>query len=407
MDLESFFPAKERFELAMQLNNLLASPGFAAWMEGEPLDIQKLPHERHSPSARSRGGNHVSPTGPLLSLREGTSRFPHTPSPCSWAGQPMSIPVFAARHVYAAVDPADAVEAVREAFVAHARGEWLMPSKVYVPAPPDGDFRAMPARGGGYAVLKWVTSYPRNPARGLPTVSGIVLLSDTADGRLLAQLDAGAVTALRTGAAAVLAAETLAAGDEPAAVIGCGVNGRAVARTFLARGRDVSCWDADAARGAAVAEELGAAAAVSREEALGADVVATVTPGSEVLFGPGSLRAGQHVSLMGADGPGKAEIAVEELARARVIVDEWEQASHNGDVSRAVEAGALGREDVTELGRILTGEAGGRTGADEITVFDSTGLAVQDLAVAALVYERYRSDPGDPAFADVVEVELS
>jgi ornithine cyclodeaminase/alanine dehydrogenase-like protein (mu-crystallin family) len=319
----------------------------------------------------------------------------------------MAIPVFSARHVHAAVDPADAVEAVREAFVAHARGEWLMPSKVYVPAPPDGDFRAMPARGGGYAVLKWVTSYPRNPERGLPTVSGIVLLSDTADGRLLAQLDAGAITALRTGAAAVLAAEALAAGDGPAAVIGCGVNGRAVARTFLARGRDVLLWDADPARGAAVAEELGAAPAGSREAALAADVVATVTPGREVLFGPGSLRAGQHVSLMGADGPGKAEIAVEELARARVVVDEWEQASHNGDVSRAVEAGALGRGDVTELGRILTGEAGGRAGADEITVFDSTGLAVQDLAVAALVYERYRSGPGDPAFAGVAEVKLA
>ena len=171
----------------------------------------------------------------------------------------MSIPVFAARHVYAAVDPSDAVEAVREAFVAHARGEWLMPSKVYVPVPPDGDFRAMPARGGGYAVLKWVTSFPRNPERGLPTVAGVALLSDATDGRLLAELDAGALTALRTGAAAVLAAETLAAGDGPAAVIGCGVNGRAVARTFLARGRKSSSgtriptaplrWPGSSARG--------------------------------------------------------------------------------------------------------------------------------------------------------------
>ena len=319
----------------------------------------------------------------------------------------MSIPVFAAGHVYAAVDPADAVEAVREAFVAHARGEWLMPSKVYVPAPPDGDFRAMPARGGGYAALKWVTSFPGNPERGLPTVSGIVLLSDAADGRLLAQLDAGAVTALRTGAAAVLAAETLAAGDGAAGVIGCGVNGRAVARTFLARGREVLLWDRDAARSAAVAEELGAGTADSREEALGADVVATVTPGREILFGPGSLHPGQHVSLMGADGPGKAEIAVEEFARARVVVDEWEQASHNGDISRAVEAETLGPEDVTELGRILLGEAGGRAQADEITVFDSTGLAVQDLAVAALVYERYRAEAGADAFGGVVEVELA
>jgi alanine dehydrogenase len=295
----------------------------------------------------------------------------------------VSIPAFSARHVYAAVDPSAAVDAVRAAFLAHARGEWLMPSKVYVPAPPDGDFRAMPARGGGYAVLKWVTSFPRNPERGLPTVGGIVLLSDAADGRLLAQLDAGALTALRTGAAAVLAAETLAATDGPAAVIGCGVNGRAVARTFVARGRQVVLWDADSVRAGRLSEELGAAGLATQEEAFGADVVATVTPGSEVLFRPGSLHAGQHVCLMGADGPGKAEIAVEELLRARVVVDEWEQASHNGDVSRAVEAGVLGRDDVSELGRVLLGDEPGRASGDEITVFDSTGLALQDLAVAA------------------------
>ena len=311
----------------------------------------------------------------------------------------MSIPVFAARHVYAAVDPSDAVDAVREAFVAHARGEWLMPSKVYVPVPPDGDFRAMPARGGGYTVLKWVTSFPRNPERGLPTVGGIVLLSDATDGRLLAELDAGAITALRTGAAAVLAAETLAAGDGPAAVVGCGVNGRAVARTFLARGRDVLLWDADAGRAAQVAAELGAAAAGSREAALAAGVVATVTPGREALFEPGGLRPGQHVSLMGADGPGKAEIAVEELARVRdgilsveprvrLFCDEWDQASHGGDIANAFQAGKIGREDVTQLGDVLTGQAPGRQSPDDITLFDSTGLAVQDLAVAILVYER-------------------
>ena len=318
----------------------------------------------------------------------------------------MSVPAFSARHIYAAVDPGAAVEAVHQAFVAHARGEWLMPSKVYVPAPPDGDFRAMPARGGGYAVLKWVTSFPRNPERGLPTVGGIVLLSDTSDGRLLAQLDAGALTALRIGAAAVVAAEALAEGDGPAAVVGCGVNGRAVARTFLARGRQVVLWDADRERAARLSDELGAGGVVPREEAFGADVVATVTPGREVLFPPGSLRAGQHVCLMGADGPGKAEIAVEELLRARVVVDEWEQASHNGDVSRAVEAGALGRKDVAELGRILLGEEPGRAAGDEMTVFDSTGLAVQDLAVAAAVYERWRADPDAAAFAGVVSVSL-
>ena len=340
----------------------------------------------------------------------------------------MGIPVFSARHVYAAVDPADAVEAVRRAFVDHARGDWLMPSKVYVPAPPDGDFRAMPARGGGHAVLKWVTSFPRNPERGLPTVSGIVLLSDAADGRLLAQLDAGALTALRTGAAAVLAAETLAAQNGPAAVVGCGVNGRAVARTFLARGREVLLWDADAVRSAEVAGELGASVAPSREEALAAGIVATVTPGGEILFAAGSLRPGQHVSLMGADGPGKAEIAVDELARARVVVDEWEQsatsgilpteprvrlfcdewdqASHGGDIAHAVQVGKIDRDDVTQLGDVLTGEAQGRQSAGDITIFDSTGLAVQDLAVAALVYEHWRAGGDGAAFAGVVEIDL-
>ena len=153
-----------------------------------------------------------------------------------------SIPVLTGRDVRQAVSPAEAVEAVREAFIAHARGDWRMPSKVYVTNYPAGDFRAMPAIGGGHALLKWVTSFPGNPAQGLPTVSGLVLVSDAEDGRLLALLDAGAVTALRTGAAAVLAAETLGRSDaQTAAVVGAGVNGRAVAETFLARGRRSLC----------------------------------------------------------------------------------------------------------------------------------------------------------------------
>jgi alanine dehydrogenase len=321
----------------------------------------------------------------------------------------VSVPFLARDNVYAALDPAAALEAVRQAFVDHASGEWFMPSKVYVPAPPDGDFRAMPARGGGYTVLKWVTSFPGNPERGLPTVAGVVLLSDAVTGELRAIMDAGAVTALRTGAAAVLAAEILGRdADSPAAVVGSGVNGRAVARTLLARGRQVLLWDARAAQAEALAEELGEGATVAsdRDEALGAAVVATVTPGGEILFPPGSLRPGQHASLMGADGPGKAEIAVEELLRARVVCDEWEQASHNGDIGRAVDAGSLRREDVAELGRVLTGEEEGRRSDDEITVFDSTGLAVQDLAVAIAVYERWRASPNAEGLAGVTEVEL-
>jgi ornithine cyclodeaminase/alanine dehydrogenase-like protein (mu-crystallin family) len=181
----------------------------------------------------------------------------------------------------------------------------------------------------------------------------------------------------------VLAAETLGRPDAAtAAVIGAGVNGQAAARTFVARGRDVMLWDVDGQRAAQAAEELDARVAASREEALAADLLVTVTPGREIVLGAGSLQPGQHASLMGADGPGKAEIAVEELRRVHVFCDDWIQASHNGDLVNAVEAGVVGEEDVTQLGDVLAGTAEGRSSDEDSTVFDSTGLAIQDLAIA-------------------------
>jgi alanine dehydrogenase len=318
------------------------------------------------------------------------------------------ISFFNGARVREAVSPEGALEAVREAFIAYARGEWTMPPKVYVPAYPEGDFRAMPALGAGHALLKWVTSFPGNPAQGLPTVTGLVLLSDATNGMLKAVLDAGAVTALRTGAAAVLAAETLGRADaETAAVIGAGVNGEAAARTLVARGRHVQLWDIDRTRAEEVAEQVGAEVAQGRDEALAADLLVTVTPGRNILLEEGSLRPGQHASLMGADGPGKAEIAVEELARVkvfcddwdqdrtdgirprgRIYADDWEQASHNGDLVHAVEAGVLRRDDVAQLGDVLVGAAEGRQSDRDITIFDSTGLAIQDLAIALAAIER-------------------
>jgi alanine dehydrogenase len=299
------------------------------------------------------------------------------------------IPVFAARDVEAAVPPERALDAVRDAFIAYSRGDWSMPPKVYVPAYPAGDFRAMPALGAGHALLKWVTSFPGNPAAGLPTVTGLVLLSDASNGMLKAAFDAGAVTALRTGAAAVLAAEELGRSDAASAtVIGAGINGRAAAKTFVARGRKVALWDVDRNRAEAAAAEIGAQVAESTEAALAADLLVTVTPGHEVLLPEGSLQPGQHVSLMGADGPGKAEISVAELTRTRIFCDDWEQASHNGELVHAVEAGRLARDNVTPLGDVLAGSAQGRQADDEITTFDSTGLAIQDLAIALAAMER-------------------
>jgi ornithine cyclodeaminase/alanine dehydrogenase-like protein (mu-crystallin family) len=310
----------------------------------------------------------------------------------------LGLPVMGRGALLHAVPAGEAVDAVSRAFLAHHRGEWTMPPKVYVGAYPAGDFRAMPAQGDGRAMLKWVTSFPGNPARGLPTVMALVIVSSAEDGRPLALLEGATVTALRTGAAAVLAAEVLARPDaSSASVIGLGPNGHASVRAFLARGRsDVMVWDLDDARTAAVAAEPGVRAASSREEALGADIVVTVTPGHEPLFAEGSLRPGQHVSLMGADGPGKAEIASAELTRCAVFCDSWEQASHGGELAHAVEAGLLERAQVREIGAVLAGEVPGRRSDDEITIFDSTGLAIQDLAIAVAALEQLDALDGIP-----------
>ena len=299
------------------------------------------------------------------------------------------IPVFRASDVERAVSPHEAYEAVRAAFEAHARKAWSMPSKTYVTNYPAGDFRAMPAIGDGHAVLKWVTSFPGNPARGLPTVTGLVLLSDAEKGTLLALLDAAAVTALRTAAAGVLAADTLCRSEASSyAVIGAGVNGAETARMLVAHGVTPLIWDVDEGRRRFVAERIGAREATSAAEALACEVVVTVTPGADVLYSEGSLEAGQHVSLMGADGPGKAEVAIAELSRAHLFCDDWEQASHGGELAAGVAAGVVTRDTVTELGAVLTAEADGRRSAGDITLFDSTGLAIQDLAIAKAAYAK-------------------
>ena len=119
-----------------------------------------------------------------------------------------------------------------------------------------------------------------------------------------------------------------------------------------------------------------------RAEALACDVVCCVTPGHEPVVEVGDLRPGLHLNMLGADGPGKAEASVEAVARCALFCDEWAQASHGGELTGAVEAGAIGRGDVTDLGAVLSGAAPGRADAAAVTLFDSTGLAIQDLAIA-------------------------
>jgi alanine dehydrogenase len=302
------------------------------------------------------------------------------------------VAVFDSDAVLAAVSAAEAIERTRIAFERHAAGDWVMPAKVYLEAPPDGDFRAMPARGGGLATLKWVTSFPANPARGLPVVTGALLVSSAATGELIAIMDCAAITSLRTGAAAAVSALTLARDDAgTVGLIGCGVNGAWAARCLAAAGYGPgTCFDPRPEAAAGLAAELGWRAG-TRAEAAAADVVVTVTPAEAPVIRAGDLRAGQHLAVLGADARGKAEVEAGAFARCRLFCDEWEQASKGGELSGPVGAGGVGRDQVTEIGAVLAGRALGRQDREEITLFDSTGLAIQDLGIAHAVLEAHRA----------------
>ena len=302
------------------------------------------------------------------------------------------IPVISGAAVFDAVSASTAVERTRHAFERHAAGEWEMPSKVYVESPPGGDFRAMPARGDGLAILKWVTSFPGNSARGLPVVRGAILVSDAATGEELALIECASVTSLRTGGAAAVSAQVLACGDAVGAgIVGCGVNGAWAARCLAAAGYESGvCHDARPEVAEALADELGWSAG-SREEAVAQDVVVTVTPGHEPVIRAPDLRPGQHLAMLGADAAGKAEAELEAIRRCSLFCDEWKQASAGGELAHAVEADAVTRADVTQLGDVLSGSAGGRRESDEITLFDSTGLAIQDLAIVGAVYDAWQA----------------
>lgn len=304
-----------------------------------------------------------------------------------------SVPVLDHDAVLAAVSAQEAIERVREAFLRHHRGEWQMPPKVYLDSPPYGDFRAMPALGDGLAMLKWISSFPGNPAHGLPTVMGIVLLSDAQTSEPLAIIDARSVTALRTGAVAAVAAQALAAdAGARAAVIGAGLHGAWAARCMAAAGyRSGVCHDPRPEIADALADELGEGwRSGTREEALACDVVTCVTPGNEPVVDESDLRPGMHLSMLGADGPGKAEATVAAVAACELYCDEWTQAAHGGELTGAVEAGRVSRADVTGLGAVLAGEAPVPRGGSRATLFDSTGLAIQDLAIASAAYAAHR-----------------
>jgi alanine dehydrogenase len=298
--------------------------------------------------------------------------------------------------VAALLPMADCIAAVDDGFRAQASGRAL-PSGILGLHVPGGGLHIKTAGLRGerlYLAVKINANFPGNPERHrLPTIQGVVTLHDGEDGRLLAVMDSIEITALRTAAATAVAARHLARAEaDVLAVCGCGTQAAYQVRAVAAVRplRRVLCFDRDGERARRLAAEVSGTAVGDLRAALReAHMVVTCTPSQEALVGPGDVSPGTFVAGVGADHPAKQELAPELLAASRLVVDSLEQAATIGDLHHALSAGALRKEDVfAELWELAAGRKPGRASADEITVFDSTGIALQDVAAAALVYER-------------------
>ncbi len=297
------------------------------------------------------------------------------------------------RAVRELLDMGEVIAAVEQAFRDLGQGKAKLPPKSYV-AVPDGDFRAMPAALPGAAGLKWVNVHPGNAARGLPTVMGVMVLNDPATGYPLALLDATDLTAFRTGATAAIASKYLARRDaRTLGIIGAGrqAYSQIEAHRLLFDITSVLVYDLDPDNaGKLVAAFPDLTAKVSTlEAAAGADIVCTLTPSRRPYLKRAWLRPGAHVNAVGADAEGKEEIEPAVLKEARVIVDDVTQAGAAGEINVPVAQGLFSESDIyATLAELVTGAKQGRGDDADITVFDATGVAIEDVAVASVLYKK-------------------
>ena len=294
------------------------------------------------------------------------------------------------------------IEAVEHAFRLHGEGGAEPPGILGVHAG-EGGFHIKAGildLGRRYFAAKANANFPGNPARfQLPTIQGVVLLADADRGTPLALMDAGEITARRTGAATAVAARHLARVDAAVATVyGCGLQGRFQLRALAAVRPLTRAYavDRDPARAAVFAREMSMAlgfevSAVTdlHAAAQASDICVTCTPSREPILDVGAVGPGTFIAAVGADNELKQEIHPALMAASAIVVDVLEQAASIGDLHHALAAGAVTSDDVrAELGQVVAGIRTGRRSDDEIVIFDSTGVALQDVAAAAAVYER-------------------
>ncbi|WP_254864540.1 ornithine cyclodeaminase family protein [Halovivax gelatinilyticus] len=303
------------------------------------------------------------------------------------------------------------IRALEGAFAAYERGNAQMPAKSYIDLPQyNGDFRSMPAYletdDWDAAGLKWVNVHPDNPSNfDLPTVMGTMIYSDPETAYPLAIMDGTELTMKRTGAAAAVATDYLAVSDATSlGIVGAGVQAysqleaiaeiRPIAEVVVSdldderveRFIDTFSDDFDIRGG-------------SISEAGHCDVLSTVTPVRDPIVGPDDVAGHTHINAMGADAEGKHELDDDLLRSATIVIDDHEQCTHSGEINVPYHEGVLTDDDIhAELGQIVVGDVAGRTDDTGVTVFDSTGLAIQDVAAAHVVYEEASASEGGSPF---------
>ncbi len=295
----------------------------------------------------------------------------------------------------------EAIIAVEKAFQDHGMGQTQMPPKSYLYfSRYDGDLRTMPAylEGQDLAGVKIVNVHPRNPEIGLPTVMALLVLNSSQTGAPLAIMGATYLTSMRTGAAGAVAARTLARqNSHVVGIIGAGVQARTqllgLSRHFHIEQVIVS--DSSLERAQSFKDDIrpylncDCLTTACPEDACQCDILVTTTPSRRPLVQDKWIRAGTHINAIGADARGKQELESSLTKRAKVVVDDLTQAVHSGEVNVPITEGLMAPQDIyAQIGEILTGKKEGRVSDEEITIFDSTGLAIQDVAAGNAVYKK-------------------
>ena len=312
---------------------------------------------------------------------------------------PLKTLVLTSSQIQKCISAREAIPAVERAFKDYALTKAQMPAKIYLDLPEyQGDFRAMPAylQREQACSLKWVNAHPNNAKHRLPAVMAMLILNDPRTGFPLSVMDATFLTSLRTGAAGAVAAKHLALKPvSTVALVGCGRQAETQLQCLreVFSIQEVRIWGHEEKfirsflKKMKISSENMSACPTIKEAVSDADVIVTTTPSRKPIIQASWIKEGAHINAIGADAEGTQELDPALLRKGRVIIDDWEQASHSGEINVPLKRKQITKKHIAaSLGEVIARKIKGRKSPQDITIFDSTGLAIQDTALAAAVY---------------------